>query len=529
MIIIRKKLFFNGTVYTMQQEGATVEAFITEDGLFRFVGSFQDCIQFLKNEPYEKIDLQGNTVLPGFIDSHLHLIGYGDKLEAIDLSSAQLREDVHQLLKAASSKREVILAEGFHEDLLSDGAITKADLDHWFPNQPVVLIRRCYHTILMNNFALQKWQIQNWDVPEFEIGKDINGQLNGYIYEGTMEKLRTLIKTYPLPLLEHYIESAIRDANTYGITSLVTEDLAYYGDWELTLQAFQNVLNHTSHPSMKLHLLVHHSVWQQVDEKGYFEKQLHPHLSFDSIKFFLDGSLGSRTAYLKTPYSDDSNNYGICTFTKEQLEQEVQKARSQKRTVAFHMIGDAAFEMAVSVLKQFPPALKEQKDRLIHLSMLSEDGIEKLNGLPVVLDLQPIFYSSDHDWMKDRIGSDRLNHAYLLRSFVQEGFICGGSSDAPIETINPWKSIFAAIQREPIDETHTTAQTEALTLYEAISLYTKGSAQTIASKCGEIRAGYAADFQLYAVNPFHVSLNEIPKLKPAHLFVSGEPLILSKK
>ena len=509
----------------MQQEGATVEAFITEDGLFRFIGSLQACIQFLEDEPYEKIDLQGKTVLPGFIDSHLHLIGYGDKLEAIDLSSAQLKEDVYQLLKASSFKREVILAEGFHEDLLSDGTITKADLDHWFPNQPVVLIRRCYHTILMNSFALQKWQIKNWNVPEIEIGKDSNGHLNGYVYEGTMEKLRTLIKTYPLPLLEHYIESGIRDAHAHGITSLVTEDLAYYGDWEKTLQAFQNVL-HTNQPSMKLHLLVHHSVWQQVDEKGYFENQLHPHLSFDSIKFFLDGSLGSRTAYLRAPYSDDSGNIGIRTFTTEQLAHEVQKVRSKKRTVAFHIIGDGAFEMAVSVLKQFPPALKEQKDRLIHLSMLPEDGIEKLKGLPVVLDLQPIFYSSDREWMKDRIGEDRLNHAYLLKSFIQEGFICGGSSDAPIEPINPWKGIFAAMQREPVAETHLSAQEEALTLYEGICLYTKGSAQTIASKCGEIRVGYAADFQLYTEDPFHVTSERISELKPVQLFVNGEHVTL---
>ncbi|MBD3110085.1 amidohydrolase [Bacillus sp. AGMB 02131] len=503
----------------MEKEGATVESVIVNNGLIERAGNLQDCLHFLNGRSYEKIDLAGKTILPGFIDSHLHLIGHGEKLEKVNLSVATTKKEVRLLLQAASLKNDVVIAEGFHEDLTTDGEISKADLDVWFPLQPVILIRRCYHTILLNECAMHKYKLADWDIPEKEIGKDINGQLNGYIYEGTMQRLRKLLQTYPLQLLERYIEAGIRDANSYGITSLVSEDLSYYGDWAPTLQAFTNTLYKTDNPSMKLHLLAHHTVWKKVDEQGFFDHPPHPYLSIGSVKFFLDGSLGSRTAYLKQQYSDDTNNYGIRNFSEQQLEAEVQNVRKSKRTVAFHIIGDAAFEMAVSVLKKYPPVIENQKDRLIHLSMLPEDGIEKLRGMPIVLDLQPIFYSSDFAWIKERIGSDRLPFAYLLATFVRNGFICGGSSDAPIETINPWEGIYAAIERKPMDQP---AQRESLTLYEAIYLYTKGSAQTIGSQCGEIRAGYAADFQIYETDPFHVAKEQVRHLRPNQLFVNGE-------
>lgn len=520
-----KKLFYNGHIYTLTKTNETVEAFIVNHHLIQFTGTLKECEHQLKNTQYEKINLNGKTVLPGFIDSHLHLIGYGNKLNSIDLSTATTKNDVYNLLKFASCNNVNIVAEGFHEDLLLDGTITKLDLDQWFPNQAVVLIRRCFHTILMNETGIKKWNVEKWNVPEGELGKDSNGQLNGYLYEGAMQKVRDLAITYPIEKLEQYIETAIQSANSYGITSILTEDLSYYGDWKKTFQAYINILE-SKNPSLKLHLLVHHKVWKEVYEHGLFEETPHPFLQIESVKYFLDGSLGSRTAFLKLPYSDDFNNSGIPSFELEELEHEIQSVRRKKQTVAFHIIGDAAFEMAIGVLEKYPPIKKGQRDRLIHLSVISPDGIEKIRKLPVILDLQPIFYSSDFSWIKDRIGIERLPYAYLLSTFVNSGFICGGSSDAPIESINPWKGIQAAIKRIQIPNTNVDAQKEALSLLDAIGLYTKGSAATINCKRGNIQNGYEADFQIYEKNPFKMNIENLDKLKPVEVFVNGEQVHL---
>lgn len=500
-----KKLLYNGTIYTMTTKNETVEALILDEGNIFYAGNKNHCLTLLQNENYESIDLHNKVLLPGFIDSHLHIIGHGEKILTSNLSACKNKEEILMVLQSAIPRDGLIVAEGFHEKL----QITKNDLDCWFPKQTVALIRQCYHTMLVNEAALQKWEVCSWNVPKNEIGRNADGTMSGYLYESAMQQARKRCHTYTLTYLEQLLETAIHSAHSYGITSIVTEDLSYYGDWRTTLQAFWNVLDKTT---IKTNLLVHNSVWEEVETEQTQNLFQHPFIQLDSIKFFLDGSLGSRTAWLLQPYHDDSANRGIPAYSSEELETKIQHVRSKNKTVAFHVIGDASFKMALSILKKYPPALKYQKDRLIHLSLLPENGIKELKQLPVVLDLQPAFYASDCSWVMNRIGKERMKNAYKLSSFTHEGFICGGSSDAPIEEINPWLGIFAAIDRD----------TEALTLYEAISLYTKGSAATIHAKRGEIKVGFDADFQIYEQDPFQTSLHELKQLRPTEVYVHGQ-------
>ncbi len=501
-----KQLLYNGKIYTMTNENETVEAIIIDEGKILYAGNKNHCLALLQHETYESMDLQNKVLLPAFIDSHLHIIGHGEKIMTVNLSSYKNKEEVLTALHSTIPQNGLIVAEGFHEDL----QITKNDLDHWFPTQPVILIRQCYHTTLVNEAALQKWKVEDWNVPQSEIGRNTDGTMNGYLYESAMQKARKKCNTYTLTYLEQLLETAIHSAHSYGITSIVTEDLSYYGDWRTTLQAFWNVLTKTP---MKTNLLIHNSVWEEFETEQPLLK--HPFIQYDSIKFFLDGSLGSRTAWLSKPYDDDLSNHGIPTYSSEELERKIQQVRSKNKTVAFHVIGDAAFNMALSVLKKHPPTLQAQKDRLIHLSLLPENGIKALKELPIVIDLQPTFYLSDRSWIMNRLGKERIKHAYKLSSFLNEGFICGGSSDSPIEEINPWLGIYASIERD----------TEALTLYEAICLYTKGSAATIQCQRGEIKTGFDADFQIYEQDPFQTSLNELKKLKPSAVFVNGQRVL----
>lgn len=500
-----KKLLYNGTIYTMTTKNETVEALIIHEGNIFYAGNKNHCLTLLQNENYESIDLHNKVLLPGFIDSHLHIIGHGEKILTVSLSACKSKEEILRKLQSAIPRDGLILAEGLHDEL----HITKNDLDYWFPEQAVALIRQCYHTMLVNEAALQKWEVCSWDVLKNEIGRNIDGTMNGFLYESAMQQARKRCNTYTLTYLEQLLETAIHSAHSYGITSIVTEDLSYYGDWRITLQAFWNVLQKIA---IKTHLLVHNQVWEEAEAENAQCLFRHPFIQFDSIKFFLDGSLGSRTAWLLQPYSDDSSNYGIPAYSDEDLEAQIQHVRSKNKTVAFHVIGDASFEMALSVLKKYPPALKNQKDRLIHLSLLPKNGMKELKQLPVVLDLQPAFYASDRNWIVNRLGMERTENAYQLSSFIHEGFICGGSSDSPIEEINPWVGIFASIDRD----------TEALTLYEAICLYTKGSAATIHAKRGEIKVGFEADFQIYEQDPFQTSLHELKQLRPTEVYVHGQ-------
>lgn len=521
-----KKLVFNGNIYTLKSRGGKEEAIIIDNGVIQFVGSLEDCYKELETSTFESIDLCGRSLIPGFIDSHIHLIGHSEKLETIDLSSSKKKHQIIEMLKT-STNSDVIVAEGFDEQLLEGDVITKEDLDIAFRNQPVALIRVCYHTMLVNEAALHKWNVLDWDVPFTEIGRDENGKPNGYLFEGAMQKARGYCKVYTKKRLETLIETGIKDANSYGITSLVTEDLSYYGDCEETLSAFQNVINKNEFPSLRIEQLVHYNVFETIYEKGYFEKDYGSFFKLNSVKLFLDGSLGSRTAFLLNDYHDDRGNKGIYTYSVNELEEIMRNIRAKNKTVAFHIIGDAAFVMAINVLEKYPPKTHGQKDRLIHLSVITEDGLEKLHKLPVVLDLQPLFFSSDMPWVKKRLGQKRLKYSYLLASFLREGFICGGSSDSPIEDINPWRGIYSAITRKSNHDGKIYGTNEAIDLYEAICLYTKGSANTIdkAEILGKVEKDFFADFQVYEEDPFEVDIHKIPLLKPSLVFVNGEEIL----
>ena len=145
-----KKLLYNGTIYTMTTKNETVEALIINEGNIFYAGNKNHCLTLLQNENYESIDLHNKVLLPGFIDSHLHIIGHGEKILTVSLSTCKSKEEILRKLQSAIPRDGLIVAEGLHDEL----HITKNDLDYWFPEQAVALIRQCYHTLVVNEAAL---------------------------------------------------------------------------------------------------------------------------------------------------------------------------------------------------------------------------------------------------------------------------------------------------------------------------------------------------------------------------------------
>ena len=150
------------------------------------------------------------------------------------------------------------------------------------------------------------------------------------------------------------------------------------------------------------------------------------------MKFFIDGALGGKTALLSEPYTDTPETSGMAVHSDEEIDGLVALARSYEEAVAVHIIGDAAVEKVLDAIEKYPvPGGK--KDRLIHVNVLRTDLVERMEKLPVVLDIQPIFVSSDFPWVMDRLGEDRLDWAYAWKRLLDRGFVCGGGSDAPVE------------------------------------------------------------------------------------------------
>ena len=280
--------------------------------------------------------------------------------------------------------------------------------------------------------------------------------------------------------------------------------MSYYGDFNKTYQAFRNTLGKDG-KKFRAHLLVHHAVIEDWHDEGHQFLEGSPYVEFGAMKIFADGALGGRTALLSHPYADDESTSGVSIHTEENLQALVAKARSYDLPIAVHTIGDLAFEQVVDAITK-EPTVKGRRDRLIHAQILRHELIERIKGLDLILDIQPRFVASDFPWVIDRIGKDRMKYNYAWKTLLEEGIHCAGGSDAPIEPVNPLLGIHAAVTRtNPNDPEHTVyGPDQVLSMYEGISLFTKGSAFACHHEAdrGLIKEGYDADFTILNEDPF---------------------------
>ena len=518
-----KQLWYNGTIYTMAHEGETVEAVLVENDRIVAVGMVEE----LKEQADELMDLEGSTMYPGFVDSHLHMIFQGEKLIRLDLTKATSAEEMLELVREAAKTTPTdawLFGEGWNENNFVDKRIpTMQELDA-IRKEPILLTRVCHHVVLGNTAAFEAGGIfENSPSPAGgEIGRTQDGKLNGLLYDLAMNAVTDALpregEAYIQSLMDE-LNLTVNDMLSKGLTGGHTEDMHYFGDFINPLTAYKRVIGEKH--NFRVNLLRHHEV---------FEKMMKANIEFDepfiepgAMKIFTDGALGGSTAALSKPYADQPDNTGLLIQTDEQLEERVKLARSYNEVVAVHMIGDAGAEQIINAIEKYPaPAGK--RDRLIHGCVLRADLIERMAKLPIVVDVQPAFVPSDFPWVIDRLGKDRLDYAYPLKSLLERGIRCAAGTDAPVEDINPLYSIYAAVERKkPGESVEGYIPKEKISRYEAIYMYTVGSAQAICKEHerGLIKEGYVADFSIFDRDLFDGTSEEMLEAQAVKTVVAG--------
>jgi predicted amidohydrolase YtcJ len=509
-------LWFGGTIYTMKKEHETVEAVFAKDGIIHDTGGFEELKQKYQKEISEMVDIQDGIMFPGFVDSHMHLIGHGEKLLKLDLSKITSSSEIKQMLmdRIANAKPgEWIIAEGWNENILSDKKIFhRLELDEISPDNPLVLKRVCRHAMIVNSKALELAGItkDTSNPPGGKIVKDRDGNPTGYLLDQAQELVIRKMPEVEDDYLETALTTALKDCLRLGLVGVHTEDLNYYSGFEKTYKAFLKVIDEKK-IKFRTNLLVHHEVADEMHRLCIKYGDGTPFLTFGAMKIFADGALGARTALLSQPYEDSPETTGVPIHSKDQLKRLVQKARKYGMPVAIHAIGDLAFEWALEAIEEFPP-VQAQRDRLIHAQILRKDLIEKAKHFPIVLDIQPHFVASDFPWVIERVGEKRIRYCYAWKTLLKSGIMCAGGSDAPIEPANPLLGIHAAITRKNPSGTVYLPE-EKLTVFEAISLFTYGSAYAVQNerKQGLIEKGYFADFTILDRDPFQIQPDELLK------------------
>lgn len=515
-----KVLWHGGTIYTMEAEGATPEAVLVSDDHIEKVGTYEELKSFADKE----IDLQGATMYPGLVDSHMHMIGHGEKLMRVDLSIIESSEEMReQLIESTKDlkKDDWFIGEGWNENNFADRKIFhRNELDE-ISTSPMLLKRVCRHAILANSSALALAGITK-DSPDPEGGlivRDADGEPTGYLLDAAQDLVASQVPEVSVDYLTRALKKSVDHLLSLGLTGAHTEDMGYYGHYSRPLDAFKNVVG--DKVKFRAHLLRAHIAFEEMMENATYAE---PFIDPGPMKIFADGSIGGRTALLSKPYNDDPSTVGVAIQSDEELKRLVSIARKHGEAVAIHVIGDLGLEMALDAIEAHPVP-KGKRDRLIHTMVVREDLVARMQQIEVALDLQPSFVTSDFPWVVERLGENRLEWSYVWKKLLNHGLICAGGSDAPIEEADPRLGIYAAVTRRKPYETHEGyLPEEKLTRFEAIQLYTSGSAAAIGkeNERGIIREGFDADFTIFDRDLFAGNEEQILEAEPVMTVVAGE-------
>lgn len=456
-----KYIYINGNVLTQDIKKPKAEAFIIENNIFAHVGSNEKILEFI-TESDTVIDLLGKTVLPGFNDSHMHLLNYAYSLTKINCNGLCSIDEIIEVSKKYIKENNIaagnwIQGRGWNEVYLKENrSLTKYDLDKISTEYPILFTRICEHIVTVNSKALEIAGI-NEDTPNpdgGEIERDAEGHLTGILKETARYLVYEIIPEKSIEDIKDMLVKAIRIASSYGVTSAQTDDFETFSDknWRKIIKAYEEILSE-GRLNIRIYeqcLLPEINKLKDFIVQGNYSGKGNEYFKIGPLKLLTDGSLGGRTAYLSIPYNDCTSTKGISVFTQDELDELVITAHTNNMRVVCHAIGDGAMRM---VLKSYEKAQKEKLDDnarmgIIHVQITDKEIIDKFKEQNILAYIEPICLNSDLHIAEDRIGKELLKTSYNYRTFCDEEIITPMSSDCPVDSLDPIDSMYIGVNRK---------------------------------------------------------------------------------
>ncbi|NCB42118.1 MAG: amidohydrolase [Clostridia bacterium] len=530
-----KKIFYNGEVYTVTD--GMKQAFVVEDGKFKFVGTNQEALNF-KEKNSEIFDLRGKFVTPGFNDSHLHIISTGNCLNMVDLYDANSIEDIIQRGKRFVEGKQYnsdhyVMGFGWNDDYIKEKRFpNRYELDKISTEYPICFIRVCYHIYVVNSKALELAGIDK-NTPQVEGGVfdlDGSGEPLGIFRENACELITSKITPLEFREIKESIMNGIQYCNSKGITSIGTDDLSEFANvsYKEIIKAFQELeqegnLNARVNQQSRFHSI---KEFKAFLADGYKTGTGSDFFKIGPLKLISDGALGARTAYMKEPYSDAPETRGVLALSQEKLDEWVKLGHNHGMQIAIHAIGDGAMYNSIraysKIIKNFAP--NNYRHGIVHAQITDAYVLEKMLELSLIAYIQTIFIDYDVTIAKSRLG-DRCKDSYRFKTMLDRGIPASNGSDSPVEWPDVFKGMQLAITRAPIiDSSKPFMKQEALTMEQAIYSYTYAGAYASfeEEKKGSIEAGKYADFVIVGQNLFQKNPEDVHLVNPEQTWLNGE-------
>jgi predicted amidohydrolase YtcJ len=457
------------------------------------------------------IDLAGRTVTPGFIDSHLHLLWYGRQLlhEADLVGSTSVDDILGRLREIAKNSEGWIQGHGFDQDKLRERRFpTRAELDTLSATRPILVSRICGHAVVVNSAALAL-------VSDAERRAGDAG--TGLYTEGDAGAFYRRIPPLSEPEMEAAAQAACRVALRSGITSVQT-----LLDSPDQMIAYSRLRRRHGKLPIRITGMPPYDCVEQLHRHGVMTTFGDEWLNIGAAKLFSDGSLGAQTALLAEPYADQPETRGIRIYDPEDLKRKAADAQAKGFQLAIHAIGDQAVRETLDAiefaLNSTGESNEHHRHRVEHASVTPPDCLQRMAKRQIVCTLQPQFVTSD-TWTARRLGPSRTPWAYPFRTMLDAGVPVTLSSDCPVERLDAFQAIAAAVGRHP-----WSAPGEELTPEQAIRAYCLGSAYAghAEQRVGSLEVGKLADFVILSGDPTTMTADDIRALRAEQVFVGGE-------
>lgn len=472
-----KKLFFNGKIY--DENFNLNKNLVVEDGKVAYIGD-EDLTLSTK---YEKINLNNSYVLPGFFDSHLHLYLFSKSLFELNLSNIDNFDDVIKKLKEYKSDNEIVYGFGW-DDEKWEIKPDKKYLDEIFKDKYVILKRRDGHSIWVNSKVLNEINVDRISkIKGSKVELDSLGNPTGLLREKAIDLVFEHFKEKEN--IDSYLKEGIKKLNSYGITAVCNMDGNILPN--LIKNRFSiRIMN--SIPLNKMEDAISLGI-----RSGFGDS----FLKICGVKIFMDGSLGSKTAYMKEGFDDEKNNFGVNYFDEAELNEIVKKANINGLYVWVHAIGDRANEI---VIKTITKKGRDRLNRIEHAQIVSENFLNLLKNKKIFLSVQPSHIILDIDKIEKFLG-ERGKYAYPFNSLIKNGAILVFGTDAPIEDPDPFRGIKIAVERKVFGREFYINET--IDVKEAFKSYTLNPAKSVNmdSVIGSLSVGKYADFVTFTDDP----------------------------
>ncbi|HVF51753.1 MAG TPA: amidohydrolase [Pyrinomonadaceae bacterium] len=533
-------LLFGGKVFTADERGTIAGAVAVDEGRIVAVGSTPEIRARFRGT--REVDLQGRLLTPGFNDAHIHFLGGGLSLMRVDLVGAKTLAEAKRRVAARAGETQAgawIRGRGWDHTLWGGAWPTKKDLDEVAPNNPVILQRVDGHVSWANTLALQKAGVTRAtrDPEGGEILRDAQGEPTGILKETAANLVASIV---PEPSNEENREAigrALAEARRYGITSI--QDNSGYE----TTKIYRELLRAGR-------LTVRVAEWQDFGDTIAVLKQQRAEfatfkddplrLRLTALKGYVDGTLGSRTAAMLAPFSDDPHNSGIPRRSPEELSRMIFERMENGFQIALHAIGDRANRLALDGFANYDrtrlenrtgqgraaPLPEMLRPRIEHAQVIAPSDFRRFHLMGVIASMQPSHAISDKRWAQDRLGEYRVLGAYAWHTMKSFKVHVPFGTDWPVEPVNPYLGLYAAVTRRSTegDPPGGWWPQESLSIADAIRCYTAESAYASfeEKEKGQIAVGMLADMTVHSRDLLTIAPAEILQTEALMTILGGD-------